>query len=96
LLLKLNIAPDIKDKLKTRHGVSEEEIEECFLNREKGFLLDTREEHATDPPTQWFVATTDTGRVLKVMWIKDEVLGITIKSAYQPTQKVIDIYNKYA
>lgn len=94
LLIRLNITPDIHKKLKERHKVKESEIEECFLNREKAHLIDTREEHETDPPTKWFIAETDTGRLLKIMWINDDVLGVTIKSAYEPSQKAIDLYNR--
>ena len=93
-LIRLSITPDIKQKLKEKHDVKESEIEECFLNREKDHLIDTREEHATNPPTQWFIARTDTGRLLKVVWVNDEVSGITIKTAYEPAQETIDFYNR--
>jgi len=96
LLIRLNIEPDIKQKLKDKHQVKAEEIEECFLNREKGYLEDTRADHVTDPPTRWFIAETDVGRLLKVVWIKDEVAGITIKTAYEPNAKEIEIYTKHA
>ena len=53
---KFNISPQVRDKLAARHNVGVDEIKQCFCNREKGFLRDSREEHRTDPPTQWFVA----------------------------------------
>ncbi len=96
MLIRLNIEPDIKQKLKDKHQVKSEEIEECFLNREKGYLEDTRADHVTDPPTRWFIAKTDVGRLLKVVWIMDEVAGITIKTAYEPNEKEIEIYTKHA
>lgn len=95
-MINLNIARDIRQKLKDKHQVEEAEIEECFLNREKGYLTDTREDHKSNPPTLWFVSVTDKGRILKVLWINDPVLGITIKSAYEPNPEEIRIYSKYA
>jgi hypothetical protein len=50
-----------------------------------------REEHVTDPPTRWFVAETDVGRLLKVMFMQTNE-GIVIKSAYEPSEAVIRIY----
>lgn len=61
--MELNISDKVKQKLAAKHNVLVEEIEQCFCNREKGFLMDTREEHASDPPTQWFIAETDYGRI---------------------------------
>lgn len=90
--MNFSIAPGIFEKLKTRHKVTEAEIEECFLNRQYNHLIDDREEHDTDPPTQWFISETDTGRLLKIVWMKDEVLGIVIKSAYEPGRDTIDYY----
>jgi len=90
--MKFSIAPTIYDKLKNKHQVAETEIEECFLNREHNHLIDTREEHATDPPTQWFISQTDKGRLLKVVWMKDDVLGIVIKSAFEPSSETIGYY----
>ncbi len=90
--MKFSIAPTIFEKLKTKHKVTETEIEECFLNRKYNHLIDTREEHDTDPPTQWFISETDKGRLLKIVWMKDEVLGIVIKSAFKPSGDTISYY----
>ncbi len=93
----IEISPKIRQKLTQRHGVSQGEIEECFSNVEKGFLIDDREEHATDPCTQWFVSETDHGRRLKVMFVHyPETGSIVIKSAYEATDQVANIYNRYA
>jgi hypothetical protein len=44
-------------------------------------LTDDREDHQTDPPTLWFLAPTNKGRMLKVIFMfKDGT--IHIKSAY--------------
>jgi len=50
-------------------------------------------EHETEPPTRWFVAETDYGRKLKVVFIQAGK-RVIIKSAYQPSQSVIRLYNK--
>lgn len=63
------IAPDIAAKLAGKHGVSALEVEPCFQNRTGHLLLDTREAHQTDPPTRWFIAPTNRGRLLKVCFV---------------------------
>lgn len=91
----MKISSKVKSKLLTKHrGVTEEEIEECFASREGSFLEDIRAEHATDPPTKWFVAETDMGRILKVAFIYDG--DIVIKTAYEANPEEIRIYTKYA
>jgi len=90
----LHISPRVKEKLKIKHCVSEKEIIECFSARSGKYLVDIREEHRTDPPTMWFVAETDMGRLLKVVFI--EVDGeIHIKTAYEANEKERRIYEKY-
>lgn len=46
---------EVRKKLAEKHKVSEDEVRQCFENREGDYLEDTREEHRTDPPTHWFV-----------------------------------------
>lgn len=91
----LIIAPNIRAKLSNQHQVNEHEIMEAFANREKGLLEDTRAENQTIPPTQWFIAETFRGRLLKIVFIADEH-NINIKTAYEPNIEEIRIYNKYA
>lgn len=79
------------------HNVTELEIVQSFANRERTFATDSRPEHQTSIPTQWFVAETDTGRKLKVIFIYDTEAGIVdIKSAYAATAEVERIYLKYS
>lgn len=67
------IATDkIKDKLWNKHSVTMTEVEECFYNRLGVTLIDEREKNQTIPPTQWFIADTDTGRPLKIVFIELE------------------------
>ena len=83
-------------KLLQKYSVTKAEIEECFFNRENGFLEDIREQHKTIPPTQWFIAKTDHGRLLKVVFIKFNDGTIEIKTAYKPNEQEVKIYEKYA
>lgn len=93
--MKLIISPSIRAKLSEKDPpVTEIEIVESFANRIGNDLLDSREEHFTDPPTRWFVAETNFGRNLKIMYILT-VHGIVIKSAYDATDNIIRIYNKH-
>ncbi|MGA7981011.1 MAG: hypothetical protein WCA32_12415 [Chromatiaceae bacterium] len=48
-------------------------------------MIDTREEHRTQPPTRWFIAETNLGRKLKVVFVpKGE--DVIIKTAYGPNE----------
>src|SRR5688572_4161554 len=84
----------IREKLANKHGVTLVEVEECFANRAGGFLLDTRERHKTRPPTQWFIAGTDKGRLLKVLFIR-EGTDILLKSAFEPDDTAMRIYARH-
>lgn len=70
-------------KLLERHGVSMKEVFECFANGEAKYYEDPREEHRTDPPTFWFVAPTNHGRLLKICFIRGDG-DIVIKTAFEP------------
>ena len=91
----LSISPSVRQKLsKKTPPVVEEEIEQCFANRTGKLLEDIREQHRSDPPTQWFIAQTDYGRFLKVAFIHkaDEII---IRTAYDPNPKEKEIYSNY-
>lgn len=81
-------------KLKDKHDVQWFEVEEAFLNSSDQFLEDRRETHSTIPPTLWFISQTDSGRILKIIFIQ---MGsdIIIKSAYEPNKLEVKIYEKY-
>lgn len=93
--LALIISASIRAKLKVKHGVEESEVIEAFANRDKGFLIDTREDHQTNPPTEWFISETDRGKKLKVCFMLRDG-DIHIKTAYAANPTEIGIYNKYA
>ncbi len=92
----LKISAAIIDKLKRKHQVTASEIYECFLNRTKGLLEDTRVNHKTHPPTLWFIAETDHGRLLKIVFIELSNGNYEIKTAYAPNKIEADIYERYA
>lgn len=92
----LVISTKVREKLRNKTPpVAETEIRQCFANRAGTYLTDVREEHRTDPPTRWFVAETDFGRLLKVVFIQNGS-DISIKTAYDPNPTEIRIYKKYA
>lgn len=88
------IAADIRAKLADdQHHVKEGEVHEAFMNREGPYLEDDREEHRTDPPTEWFLSYTDRGRLLKVIFVFQDG-NIFLKSAYDANEKTIHIYTE--
>lgn len=92
--MKLFISDLIREKLTSKHGVTEAEIRQCFENREGRLLEDTREDHQTNPPTQWFISNTNCRRKLKVVFvIKGGV--IYLKTAYEPNQIELSIYSRH-
>lgn len=93
--VSLVISATIKAKLKNKHGVSVEEVEQCFYNRTHNTLVDTRERHKTQPPTEWFIAKTDMDRLLKVVFVLEDG-KVFIKSCFEADNKSIRIYTKLA
>ena len=93
--MPLTISVKVREKLANKKPpVTEEEIVQCFTNRIGSYLLDTREDHDSDPPTRWFIAETDYGRLLKVAFITKEG-RIIIRTAYDPNADEKRIYTKY-
>ncbi|MBV2184332.1 MAG: hypothetical protein KUL88_07325 [Rhizobium sp.] len=88
------ISPKIAEKLQKKHSVSHDEVTQCFANRDGRLLVDTREDHASDPPTLWFVAETDYGRLLKIAFVQRDG-DIYLRTAYQANAEEIRIYEKY-
>lgn len=96
--MNISISPAVLTKLADpSHNVTKQEIVECFANRDRKFLTDNRPEHQTPIPTQWFVAETDYGRQLKVVFIYDTAIQtVIIKSAYPAEPHIVHIYEKHA
>jgi len=74
--------------------VTEDEIHQCFANREGRFLLDQREEHQSEPATRWFIAETNFGRKLKIAFIP-RLPKVVIRTAYDANVDELRIYAKY-
>lgn len=91
----LKISRSVLEKLRDKHQVEKREILEAFANRDGAFLEDQREQHKSDPSTQWFIAETDYGRKLKVAFIAKDG-DIIIRTAYAPNATEMAIYQKYA
>ena len=92
----LKISKRITDKLLDKHKVFTEDVFECFNNRTKGLLEDTRVDHKTNPPTLWFIAETDHGRLLKIVFIELPNGTYEIKTAYEPNENEVKIYERHA
>ena len=91
---RLIIDPFIREKLAKRR-ISEEDIRECFSDLTTRTLIDDREEHKTDPPSRWFIARTDKGRQLKVVFMHFKNNNeIVIKTAFEPTKGQIELYRE--
>ena len=88
------ISPQICAKLAGKHHVTPEEIDQCFANRNGKIILDTREEHASDSPTLWFIAETHYGRKLKIVFVYENGNNY-IRTAYPPSDATIQNYLKY-
>lgn len=92
-MLKFSIASGIRKKLTEKHGISELEIEQCFLNRRMPVLIDDLEDHATDPPSLFFVSHTDKGRRLLVVYIQKGP-KVVIKTAFEPSDARVSVYER--
>ena len=89
--MDLRISPGVREKLETKHRVTVGEVEQCFANREGGFLEDLRERHRTQPPTRWFIARTNDGRALKVVFIL-RGSAVHLRTAFEPEEGALRLY----
>lgn len=96
--MKIRISPNVAVKLANKHEVTPKEVRQCFENRTRGLLEDTREQHQTVPATQWFIGETNKGRKLKVVFVQSQTPGgpeLDLKSCYPPNAEEIRIYEKF-
>ena len=89
----LVVSQQILQKLQEKHSVNVREIEQCFENKVGEYLEDTDPAHQTEPPTLWFVAPTNCGRMLKVIFVYLDG-NFYIKSAYEANEKSITYYDQ--
>lgn len=93
--MALVISPRVREKIANKNPpVTGAEIRQCFGNRLGKYLYDEREDNRTDPPTKWFIAETDFGRNLKVVFIQRDG-DVFIRTAYKPNREEIRIYKKF-
>lgn len=90
----LLISASVVEKLASRHGVTREEVEQCFENKTGRLLKDDREYRRTDPPTLWFIACTARGKTLKIVYIQ-RGNEVHLKTAYEPNAEELAIYKKF-
>lgn len=88
------ISQKILEKLATKHNVTADEVSQCFANRNGSFLIDPRENHASDPQTQWFISETNYGRKLKVIFVPRGG-DVYLRSAFTPNESELSIYKKH-
>lgn len=86
--MALIISRKILRKINIKHNVTREEVEQCFMNQASRYLTDEREQHATGTgaPTLWFIGETDTGRLLKIVFVLEHG-NLYLRTAFQPTTK---------
>ena len=85
------ISPKIFAKLAEKHSVSKKDVQQCFENRTGYLLTDSREKNKSDPPTQWFIAFTNDGRLLKICFVPRDG-NQYLRSAYPPNEVELRIY----
>ena len=90
----LFITSKVLEKLKNKHAIVRAEVEHCFANINGDLLTDNRELRRTNPPTLWFIARTNMGRLLKIVYIQ-KGSEIHLKSAFEPNAIEISIYAKH-
>ena len=90
----LKVSAAVERKLEERHQVTRRDVEQCFSNRAGRLLEDKRARHKTNPPTLWFIACTNRGRRLKIVYIQTGML-VDLKSAFEPNEEEERIYAKY-
>jgi hypothetical protein len=70
----LIISPEIQRRLGLKHGISRSDVEQCFLNRARSYLLDNWLDHLTEPQTEWFISENNRGILIKVVFVFDSRL----------------------
>jgi uncharacterized DUF497 family protein len=85
------ISPTILAKLLEKHGVTEQEVQQCFENRTGSLLYDLREQHRTDPLTEWFIAYTNKAKLLKICFVPERG-NQYVRTAFPPDDAALHIY----
>lgn len=95
-MIEILITPRTRGKIEEIHEVTETEVEEAFFNHDGPFIEDDRRQNRTKPPTYWFISSTVDGRILKIVVKYDVINRIAwLKSAYEPSDEEIEIYEAH-
>mgnify|MGYP001615981562 CR=1 FL=1 len=86
------ISQRIDQKLDAKHTVTIEEVDQCFDNKCGVNLIDDREDNRTNPPSLWFIAETNKGRLLKIIYVYRDGKYF-LKSAFEPGDADIHTYD---
>lgn len=89
--MRIICSEGIRAKLQAKHEVSLKDVYECFENRSRGFLEDSSEEHRTEPPTLWFIAPNNHGRLLKVCFVFRDG-AVYLRTAFPPSASNVAMY----
>ena len=90
----LIISEKTRVKLTGKHNVTERELEQCFENIEGPLLIDSREDHKSNPPTLWFISRTNKNRLLKVAYIQ-RGSSVCLRTCYEPNEAEMQIYSSH-
>lgn len=83
----------IAKKLREKHQVEVAEVEQAFLNRTGRLAKEVRAKNQGEHPRFWFIAETDAGRRLKVVYALDpEEAGPLVITAYEPDETEENLY----
>jgi uncharacterized DUF497 family protein len=93
--MALVVSAKIEAKLRLKHGITLDEVMQAFADRPDYVLEDEREEHKSDPPTWWFIASTDSGKLLKVVYIERDA-DVHLRTAYPANKTEIAIFRNAA
>ena len=93
--MRVIIYPSILGKLRNKHGVSANEVEQAFLNRTGVLAKEVRSKNQGIEDRFWFVSTTDKGRELKVVFFIDAEENVpVIITTYEPNDDEVNLYEK--
>lgn len=85
----------ILDKLRDKHGVSADEVEQAFGNRDGMLAKEVRPHNQGDEDRLWFISATDKGRELKVVFFIDDDENVPVViTAYEPNDDEVKLYEK--
>lgn len=91
--MKLTVYPAIVQKLRSKHQVEMHEVEEAFLNRTGRLARELRQVDPKQAPRYWFIADTDGGRRLKVVYALDRAAPAPVLiTAYPPNEREERLY----